>query len=60
VDPYDILKHRNDAFRLATTLPGTRGPGLVESIREDMVIFLGYFLIQPNGMEFSRHLRAEG
>jgi hypothetical protein len=43
VDSKNIAKHRNDVFRLAGTLPGDPGPELPESIKTDLVKFLGAF-----------------
>lgn len=43
VDSDDILKHRNDVFRLAATLAATPGPELAEPIRTDLIDFLGAF-----------------
>jgi len=43
VDSLNIKKHRNDVFRLATTLPGVVGPDLPQSIKSDLVSFLQEF-----------------
>ena len=43
VDSSNIAKHRNDVFRLAATLPGEAGPELPETIKGDLVTFLGAF-----------------
>lgn len=42
VDSRDLKKHRNDVFRLAATLPDEPGPELVESLRQDLKIFLAH------------------
>jgi len=39
----DILKHRNDVFRLAATLPGEPGPELPAQILTDLIDFLRPF-----------------
>jgi hypothetical protein len=43
VDTNDINKHRNDVFRLAAIMPGTRGPTLADSIAADMNRFMAAF-----------------
>lgn len=43
IDSKDIAKHRNDAFRLAGTLPGTAGPQLPVTITDDLESFLRSF-----------------
>jgi len=45
VDDKNVLKHRNDVFRIAATLPGTKGPLLPESILTDLRDFLASFKI---------------
>jgi len=43
IDPQDILKHRNDVFRLAAILPGAPGPALPDVITADLIRFLDDF-----------------
>lgn len=43
VEDRDILKHRNDVFRIAATLPGEAGPVLPYSIKADLRSFLAQF-----------------
>ena len=43
LDSKDIAKHRNDVFRLASTLPGVPGPQLPKTIVDDLISFLGSF-----------------
>jgi hypothetical protein len=43
IDADDILKHRNDVFRLAATLAATAGPALPAAIRSDLIAFLEAF-----------------
>jgi hypothetical protein len=43
IDFKDIGKHRNDAFRLAATLPGEPGPQLPTAIKVDLARFLRSF-----------------
>lgn len=43
IDSKNIVKHRNDVFRLAGTLPGEAGPELPSSITDDLIRFLGAF-----------------
>lgn len=43
VDSKNINKHRNDVFRLASTLPGEPGPALPSSIVADVSQFLANF-----------------
>lgn len=43
IDSKNILKHRNDVFRLAGTLPADAGPELPDRIRADLHAFLGQF-----------------
>lgn len=48
IDSKDIIKHRNDVFRLAGTLPGTAGPELPATITNDLGRFLRAF---PEGAQ---------
>ena len=43
VDLNDLNKHRNDVFRLAAIIPGTRGPALADSIAADVSRFMAAF-----------------
>ncbi len=43
VDSKNIAKHRNDVFRLSTTLPGEPGPEIQASILCDLERFLAAF-----------------
>jgi hypothetical protein len=43
IDSRDIAKHRNDAFRLAGTLPGQPGSQLPAAITDDLAAFLRSF-----------------
>ena len=43
IDTQKITKHRNDIFRLAATLPQTKGPKLPDVITSDLVRFLNSF-----------------
>ena len=43
IDSRDIVKHRNDVFRLAATLPGEPGPELPKSVTNDIGKFLAAF-----------------
>ncbi len=43
VDSKNIMKHRNDVFRLAATLPGEPGPELPATITADLASFLAAF-----------------
>jgi len=48
VDSKNITKHRNDVFRLASTLPGQPGPELPASIVADVSQFLANFPAASN------------
>ena len=43
IDSKNIVKHRNDVFRLAGTLPNTAGPALSPRIMEDLKRFMAAF-----------------
>jgi len=43
VEERDIAKHRTDVFRIAATLPGELGPGLPNTVQEDLEAFLAAF-----------------
>ncbi|MEO8614822.1 MAG: hypothetical protein ABI600_06760 [Luteolibacter sp.] len=43
IDFKNIAKHRADVFRLAGTLPGTAGPELSQTIRDDVARFIAAF-----------------
>jgi hypothetical protein len=46
IDEKDIVKHRNDVFRIANTLPAESGPILPTTIQEDLKMFLGAFPVE--------------
>jgi hypothetical protein len=59
VDSRKIKKHRSDVFRLAMTLPETKGPDLPDEIRADVTRFLQSFKADsPDWKEISRSLQA--
>jgi hypothetical protein len=43
VDEKEIMKHRNDVFRIAGTLPGEAGPELPSAVADDLRAFLSRF-----------------